>query len=255
MGAAISVIIAVYNVREYLPRFVQSLQRQTFKDFEALFIDDASTDDSAALVEGYAASDARFRVLRHPKNLGLGTVCNLGIRSAAAETICFADPDDLLPEHSLEVRHAAYKKYNAIVRACHVETLSDGRVLHHETRPSSLPEICRADDAAQFIGPNPFLCAHWTWLFPTGLLRRNNIFHGENILMQTRGGGASAMSNWGSALSERSRQFRGFRTCGFPTPRFRRGPQEEEVRCCDAAWSARERNARPSQTRSCSRSL
>jgi glycosyltransferase involved in cell wall biosynthesis len=178
---AVSVVVAVYNVREYLPRFVQSLQRQTFHDFEALFIDDASTDDSAALVEGHVSADPRFRLLRHEENRGLGVVCNLGIREARGETICFADPDDLLPENSLEVRYAAYKKHKAVVRACHDEVAADGRLLHHETRPEGLPELCRPSEAAARVGPNPFLCAHWTWLLPTALLRRHNIFHGENM--------------------------------------------------------------------------
>jgi glycosyltransferase involved in cell wall biosynthesis len=178
---AVSVVVAVYNVREYLPRFVDSLRRQTFSDFEALFIDDASGDDSAALVAGFASADSRFRLLRHTENRGLGVVCNLGIREALGETICFADPDDLLPENSLEVRYAAYKKHNAIVRACHDEVTDEGKLLNHETRPDGLPEICRPGEVAARVGVNPFLCAHWAWLLPTGLLRRNNILHGENM--------------------------------------------------------------------------
>jgi glycosyltransferase involved in cell wall biosynthesis len=177
----ISVVVAVYNMREYLPRFVQSLQRQTFHNFEALFIDDASTDESAAVVKGFASADPRFRLLRQTQNQGAGAARNLGIREAKGETICFADPDDLLPENSLEVRYAAYKKHKAVVRACHDEVAADGRLLHHETRPEGLPELCRPSDDAARVGVNPFLCAHWTWLLPTALLRRHNIFHGENM--------------------------------------------------------------------------
>ena len=84
--SAISVITAVYNMREYLPRFIQSVQAQTFTDFEVLFIDDASTDDSVAMLEA-AAGDKRFKILRQAQNSGLGAVCNVGIRSAQGETI------------------------------------------------------------------------------------------------------------------------------------------------------------------------
>ncbi|GAB1409750.1 hypothetical protein MASR1M90_09040 [Desulfovibrionales bacterium] len=180
MSVPLTVVVAVYNMQQYLPRFVHSLQQQTFKNFEALFIDDASTDESAAMLEGYSSTDPRFRILRNPQNMGLGRVCNLGIRSTRTETICFADPDDLLPENSLEVRLAAYKKHNAIVRACHDEITSDGLLINHELRPD-LPEVCTPSAVAQRIGPNPFLCAHWTWLYPTGLLQKNNIFHGEDM--------------------------------------------------------------------------
>jgi glycosyltransferase involved in cell wall biosynthesis len=178
---AVSVIVAVYNAQAWLPRFITSLQAQTLKDFEAIFLDDASTDASAALIQGRASADPRLKLVRLPENRGAGTARNQGIRSAAGETICFADPDDLLPENSLEVRYAAYKKHNAVVRACHDEIADDGRLLHRETRPADLPEICAPADIAPRFGVNPFLCAHWTWLLPTGLLLRHNIFHGENM--------------------------------------------------------------------------
>jgi len=180
--SAISVVVAVYNAKTWLPRFIASLQNQTFKDFEVLLIDDASTDASAAVVDGVASADSRFKLIRLPQNCGCGVARNVGIRQATGETLCFADPDDVLPERSLEVRYAAYKTHRAIVRACHDEVLDDGTVHHHELRPQGLPDICNpAEDGAR-IGVNPFLCAHWAWLLPTNLLRRNSIFDGENML-------------------------------------------------------------------------
>ncbi|MDR1660318.1 MAG: glycosyltransferase, partial [Desulfovibrio sp.] len=177
----ISIVVAVYNARPWLERFVASLRKQTFKNFEVLFVDDASTDESAALVEGCASAEPRFRLVRHERNLGAGAARNTGIRASRGETVCFADPDDLLPENSLEVRYAAYKKHRAIVRACHDEVTEDGKLLNHETRPDGLPEVCKPGEAAPRVGVNRFLCAHWTWLLPTGLLLRHNIFHGENM--------------------------------------------------------------------------
>ncbi|MDR2726823.1 MAG: glycosyltransferase family 2 protein, partial [Deltaproteobacteria bacterium] len=177
---AISIITGVYNVREYLPRFIQSLQEQTFKDFEVLFVDDASTDDSAAILEAAASGDKRFSLLRQAQNSGVGAARNAGIRAAQGETLCFADPDDLLPPESLEVRYAAFKKHKTLVRACHKEIAADGQLLKHEARPP-LAEVCIPRQEAGRIGVAPFLCAHWTWLFPTNMLRRCNIFHGENM--------------------------------------------------------------------------
>ncbi len=176
---AISVVIPLYNSEKYLQRFVVSLQSQTFKDFEALFIDDASTDGGPALLEGLATGDPRLKLLRQPKNLGAGAARNLGIRSAAGETLCFADPDDFLPENSLEVRYTAFKKHNAIVRACNDEISDTGTLIQHGTRPAGLPDICKPREAAQDFGINPFLSAHWTWLFPTKLLQRQGIFNEE----------------------------------------------------------------------------
>ena len=175
---AISIIIATRNAAPYLPRFFSSLREQTFGDYEALFIDDASSDDSAALVE--AAGDRRFKLLRRTEQNGAGAARNLGIREALGETICFADPDDWLPPASLETRYTAFKKHDAVIRACHKEITDDGQILNHETRPA-LPEICRPSEEAGRMGVAPFLHAHWTWLFPANLLRREGIFHGENM--------------------------------------------------------------------------
>jgi glycosyltransferase involved in cell wall biosynthesis len=98
---AISIVIPVYNSEKYLQHFVDSLQAQTCKDFEALFIDDASTDGSAELISGLAAADPRLKLHKQPKNLGAGAARNLGIRAAIGETLCFADSDDFLPKNSL----------------------------------------------------------------------------------------------------------------------------------------------------------
>ena len=177
---AISIVIPVYNSETYLRRFVASLQDQTFKDFEALFIDDASTDDSARLISALANADPRLKLHAQPENLGAGAARNLGIRTAAGETLCFADPDDVLPENSLEARYTAFKKHNAIVRACNDEIADTGALIHHGTRPANLPELCIPRDAAHDFGVNPFLSAHWTWLFPTRQLQRQGIFNEEN---------------------------------------------------------------------------
>lgn len=169
---AVSVVVAVRNAAAYLPRFVACLQAQTLGDFEAVFVDDASDDDSAAMLEAYAAEDRRLRLLRHAVRQGAGAARNAGIEAAAGETLCFADPDDLLPPDSFKVRYEAYRTHHAVVRACHDEVGGDGVLRNHEIRPPSLPLVAKPADAARSLGPGPFLCAHWTWLFPTKMVRR-----------------------------------------------------------------------------------
>ena len=178
---AVSLVIPVYNSARHLPRFVASLQAQTFKDFEALFIDDASTDGSVALLSGPVAADPRLKLLRQPRNLGAGAARNIGIRAAVGNTLCFADPDDVLPDGSLEVRYAAFTRHNALVRACHDEISDTGTLIKHETRPAGLPAICTPREAARDFGVPPFVSAHWTWLFPTQLLQREGIFNAEDM--------------------------------------------------------------------------
>ncbi|WP_052279019.1 bifunctional glycosyltransferase/CDP-glycerol:glycerophosphate glycerophosphotransferase [Solidesulfovibrio magneticus] len=178
---AVTVVVPVYNAEMWIPRFIDCMQRQVFKDFEVLMIDDGSTDNSVALMLNIASIDSRFKIIQLPDNRGCGEARNIGIASAKGETLCFADPDDFLPENSLEVRYAAYKKHRAVVRACHHEVMDDGTIRNMETRPSALPEICSPVEVASRVGVNPFLCAHWTWLWPTSLLRKNGILNGENM--------------------------------------------------------------------------
>lgn len=179
---AITVIVPVYNAAAWLPRFVLSLKKQTFENFEVLFIDDASTDTSKRIINDYASADPRFKLLSLTQNSGCGVARNFGIKKATGETICFADPDDILPETSLEVRYAAYKKHKAIVRACHDEVYSDGTVAHHEVPPPGIQNtLCKLPEDCLRFGVDPFLCAHWTWLFPTNFLRRINALNGENM--------------------------------------------------------------------------
>lgn len=178
---AVTVVVPVYNAEMWIHRFIDCMQRQTFKDFEVLLIDDNSADNSVALMQGIALKDSRFKLIKLSKNRGCGGACNVGILAAQGETICFADPDDLLPENSLEVRYDAYKRHRAVVRSCHHEIMDDGAMRHMETKPSGLPEIFSPAEVAPRVGVNPFLCAHWTWLWPTSLLQKNKILHGENM--------------------------------------------------------------------------
>lgn len=89
----ISVILPVYNGAEYLAESLKSVLSQSFSDFELLVLDDASTDDSAAIAE--AMEDDRIRVVRHESNRRLPATLNHGLELAKGEFIARMDADDL----------------------------------------------------------------------------------------------------------------------------------------------------------------
>ena len=89
----ITVIIPVYNAEKYLRRGLDSLLAQTCGNWEAVCIDDGSTDGSAAVLEEYARRDSRFRMLRQ-ENSGVSVARNRGIREARGEWVTFLDADD-----------------------------------------------------------------------------------------------------------------------------------------------------------------
>lgn len=90
----VSVVIPAYNVRSYIEDALLSLERQSFKEFEAIVVDDGSTDDTAELVKVFAERDSRFQLLQK-KNGGLSSARNYGIRHACTEYIALLDGDDL----------------------------------------------------------------------------------------------------------------------------------------------------------------
>lgn len=93
MKALISVIIPVYNAARYLRRCLDSLVGQTYRELEIICVDDGSKDDSGAILDEYAARDARIKVI-HQENAGVSVARNNGLASARGEFVTFADADD-----------------------------------------------------------------------------------------------------------------------------------------------------------------
>ncbi len=89
----VSVVIPVYKVEKYLRRCLDSLLNQTVQDWQAICIDDGSPDKSPAILDEYAAKDARFIVV-HKANQGVSAARNDGIARATGDFIHFMDADD-----------------------------------------------------------------------------------------------------------------------------------------------------------------
>ena len=95
MTPAISVIIPVYNVAKYLPRCLDSVCAQTFKDIEVICVNDGSPDNCDKILKKYAALDNRFVVITK-KNAGVSAARNDGIKRARGAYIHFLDADDFI---------------------------------------------------------------------------------------------------------------------------------------------------------------
>lgn len=91
---AISVAMSVYNGAPFLPAAIESILGQSFGDFEFLILDDGSRDGSLAIAQGYAAADARIRII-HRENRGLIVSLNELLTAARAPIIARMDADDI----------------------------------------------------------------------------------------------------------------------------------------------------------------
>lgn len=93
----LSVILPVYNVSKYLPQCIESLTKWKAAYVEYLFVDDGSTDESAAVIQNYATKDPRIRLIQK-KNGGCASSRNKGIDTARGRYIGFVDSDDFVDE-------------------------------------------------------------------------------------------------------------------------------------------------------------
>ncbi|MGW0866885.1 bifunctional glycosyltransferase/CDP-glycerol:glycerophosphate glycerophosphotransferase [Streptomyces sp. NPDC002611] len=89
-----SIIVPVYKVQGFLRECLDSVLTQSYGDFEVIAVDDRSPDGSGAILDEYAARDARVRVLHLPENVGLGRARNAGRERAAGDYVLFLDSDD-----------------------------------------------------------------------------------------------------------------------------------------------------------------
>ena len=95
-----SIIIPVYNVAPYLRECLDSVLGQTFQEWEAICVDDGSTDGSGEILDEYGARDKRFRVV-HQDNAGVSAARNRGLEEAKGEWVWFVDGDDVIRRDAL----------------------------------------------------------------------------------------------------------------------------------------------------------
>lgn len=91
----ISIIVPVYNVEEYLPRCVESILAQTYKNLEIILVDDGSTDHCGSICDAYKEKDSRIKVIHKP-NGGLSDARNAGLDQMSGEYVTCIDSDDFV---------------------------------------------------------------------------------------------------------------------------------------------------------------
>lgn len=107
MPPEVSVVIPTYNRQDTILRAVGSVLGQTHRDLELIVVDDASTDDTEAVLAGIG--DPRLRQHRHTQNRGAAAARNTGIAAATGDCIAFLDSDDAWLPHKLELQLAALR--------------------------------------------------------------------------------------------------------------------------------------------------
>jgi glycosyltransferase involved in cell wall biosynthesis len=131
--AKVSIVIPIYNVKEYLERTVNSVVNQTEKDIEIILVDDGSTDGCSNLCDEYAIRDNRITVL-HKENGGLSSARNAGVDVATSEYVMFLDGDDYLKENAVERLIQVMNEYPSdFIQFSYQEVSDEQKIPEHKT--------------------------------------------------------------------------------------------------------------------------
>jgi len=162
----LTVLMAVHNGLPYLAASLESMARQTYRDFEFLLIDDASTDGSSELMQSWAERDPRIRLLRQEENRGLTASLNVGLREARGTWIARQDADDISHPRRLELQMAEIGRRPELILLG-----TNGWLINEDSRPCGLINAPCGDEGLR-----------WSVVFYNPFLHGSVCFHREKIV-------------------------------------------------------------------------
>ena len=166
----ITVVVSVYNTGKYLPKAMDCLLRQTYRDYEIIIVDDGSTDGSQDICDREAEGRDNVRVFHKP-NGGLSSARNFGIDHAKGDYIIFPDPDDWVELNYLEKLVAIREETGADLSICgHFDEMDSlVRIWNQGARPCVMP----ASEAMEVLmTPSAFCGYAWNKLYDLRIILR-----------------------------------------------------------------------------------
>ena len=162
----VSVLMTVFNAGRFFEPSIRSILNQTFRNFEFLIVDDASTDGSAEVAEAWAARDPRIRLVRNSENKGQTTCLNQGLHLARGHWIARQDADDLAHPSRLAKQHQFTTIQPGIVLLG-----SNGTIIDEHDRLAGLLDAPLSQQDIVWTSPflNPFM--HTSVMFRTDVIR------------------------------------------------------------------------------------
>ena len=125
----VSIIIPIYNVKQYVAKCIESVFNQTYNNLEIILVDDGSTDGSANVIEKYEY-DKRIRIF-HKTNGGLSDARNYGLDKVTGKYVFFLDSDDYIEPTTIEICLGVIVAKNADIVECHVNHVSNEKSYIH----------------------------------------------------------------------------------------------------------------------------
>lgn len=179
MTPLISIIIPIYNTEKYLEQCLESIASQSLKDIEAICIDDGSTDGSPKIMDAFAATDARFKVI-HKQNTGYGAAVNTGISHTSGTYIGVVEPDDYIELDMYKTLYEAAESndFPDIVKGAYWRVLNadspqqEIKPANYFHRIKTVGRPFKLEDDAEFLYHHPSI---WTAIYKKSFLDKNEI--------------------------------------------------------------------------------
>lgn len=171
MTPKISVIVPAYKVEEYLPRCMESLMSQTYKDFEIILVDDGSPDTCPAMCDAYAKKYSNIHAL-HKENGGLSDARNVGMTAAKGEYVTFVDSDDYVHSAYLEMLMQGIRQ-GADFSVCGFTEVYDGNGIEDlDTSRISAAYVNAKEGLVEILYQGFHDVSAWGILLPASLARK-----------------------------------------------------------------------------------
>lgn len=176
----VSIVMPSYNVEQFIAAAIDSVQAQTFEDWELLVVDDGSTDGTCAVAQRYARSDSRIKVLRK-ENGGLSDARNNGLERARGELVHFFDSDDRIVPEFYSTLVAAINGLDFVVCGYFRDVeQEDGSVKTHEVRCEALGQPLPVNRSYFQLLTGIFNYA-WNKLYRKSFLDGNNLMFTKGL--------------------------------------------------------------------------
>ena len=175
---AISVVMPVYNTKEYVGKAIESILNQTFGDFEFLIIDNGSTDGSGDVIARYAQADSRIRVIHNEKNVFIAEARNRALEQVQGEYLNLIDSDDWVLPDMLETMYSRAKEHDAqyVVAGYFMDYYVNGRNESYAVCPDDKDYEQKEfrENAIRYL-TRTILTVPWNKLYSIPYLREHNI--------------------------------------------------------------------------------
>ena len=179
MNPKVSIIVPVYNLENYITETLKTILNQSYTNLEIIIIDDCSSDDTFSVIN--QISDARLKIFRQKKNMGVSAARNLGLSVATGEFVQFVDGDDLLESNAVEQLIEIVTKENCDIVCFNLKVISDGETTlslreKRYSKQSMQNQVVNGNGALKLLFLDKIKHTPPTYLFKLNLWRDNNIY-------------------------------------------------------------------------------